>query len=105
MRPVPLIDKAIELKKVVNVLRAINHPLRKKMLHLLHEKQPINVTDIYVNLRIEQSVASQHLKILKQAKLVKAERKGTMILYKPNYDILLKLEKVIYEIVTEIVPD
>ncbi len=105
MPSLPLIDKNIELKIAVNLLRAVNHPLRKKMLHLLDEKQPIKVTDIYINLRIEQSVASQHLGILRRAKLVEIEKKGKAVLYKPNYDVLSKLEKIIYQIVTEIVSD
>jgi DNA-binding transcriptional ArsR family regulator len=84
------------------VFRAIDHPLRRKILKLLEEKEPIKVTDIYVNLRIEQSVASQHLKILRESKIVETERKGKSILYKPNYNNLTKLEKIVTEIVTEI---
>ena len=104
MPPLPLIDKEPEIKKVGKVFRAIDHPLRKKILKLLEEKQPTKVTDIYVNLRIEQSVASQHLKILREARIVETERRGKAILYKPHYDNLKKLEKIVSEIVTEIVP-
>ena len=102
MQPLPLIDKEPEMKKMGKVFRAINHPLRKKILKLLEEKQPIKVTDIYVNLRIEQSVASQHLKILRESKIVETERKGKSILYKPNYNNLTKLEKIVTETVAEI---
>ena len=94
MAPLPLIDKEPEIKKMRKVFRAIDHPLRKKILKLL-EKQPVKVTDIYVNLRIEQSVASQHLKILRESKIVETERKGKLILYKPNYNSLAKLEKIV----------
>jgi DNA-binding transcriptional ArsR family regulator len=103
MPPLPLIDNEPQIKKGGKVFRAIDHPLRKKILKLLEEKQPVKVTDIYVNLRIEQSVASQHLKILREAKIVETERKGKSILYKPNYNNLTKLEKIVSEIVTEIV--
>jgi len=103
MPPLPLIDKEPGIKKVGKVFRAIDHPLRKKILRLLEEKQPVKVTDVYVNLRIEQSVASQHLKILRESKIVETERKGKSILYKPNYNNLTKLEKIVFEIVTEIV--
>ena len=102
MPPLPLIDKEPEIKKMGKVFRAIDHPLRKKILKLLEEKEPIKVTDIYVNLRIEQSVASQHLKILRESKIVETERKGKSILYKPNYNNLTKLEKIVTETVTEI---
>jgi ArsR family transcriptional regulator, virulence genes transcriptional regulator len=103
MPPLPLIDNESEIKKVGKVFRAIDHPLRKKILKLLEEKQPVKVTDIYVNLRIEQSVASQHLKILRESKIVETEKRGKSILYKPNYNNLTKLEKIVSEIVAEIV--
>lgn len=105
MVPLHLIDNEPEIKKAEKVFHAIDHPLRKRILKLLHEKQQLRVTEIYVNLRIEQSVASFHLKILRQAKIVETERRGKSIIYKPNYDHLYKLEKIIYEINTEIVSD
>ena len=52
-------------------VRALNHPLRQKMLTLIKDNgNRMNVTDIYVKLRIEQSVASQHLAILRNQGLV-----------------------------------
>jgi len=105
MQTLLLLDNEPDIKKVGKVFRAIDHPLRKKILKLLEEKQPAKVTDIYVNLRIEQSVASQHLKILRECKIVETERKGRSILYKPNYNTLTKLEKIVSQIVTEIVSD
>jgi DNA-binding transcriptional ArsR family regulator len=74
------------IKKASKVLRAINHPLRQNLLTLIHESQTINVTDIYVKMRIEQSVASQHLAILRAAEAVKTKREGKQIYYTINYD-------------------
>lgn len=48
-------------KKVAAIVRAINHPLRAAILNLLIEQGPKVVTEIYVQLRLEQSVASQNL--------------------------------------------
>lgn len=100
-----LIDKESEIKKVEEVFHAILHPLRKRILQLLEEKQQVRVTDIYVCLRIEQSVASFHLRILRDTKLVVTERKGKSILYRPNYTNLIKLEKIVDEVITEIITD
>ena len=100
MEQLTLINKE-ELKKASNVFRAINHPLRKQILKLLHEKQQARVTEIYIALGIEQSVASQHLKILREANIVETRRKGKEILYKPNYDSLTKLEEIVSKIVVE----
>ena len=62
------------LKKAAMVLRAINHKLRQQILKLIDESGRMTVTEIYVKLRLEQSVASQHLAILRKAGFVKTER-------------------------------
>ncbi|CAA6829714.1 MAG: Transcriptional regulator [uncultured Aureispira sp.] len=77
-----------ELRKVVLILRAIGHDLRKKIVDLLRENETMNVTDIYVKLRIEQSVASQHLAILRKAGIVITKRNGKFIYYTLNNDRL-----------------
>lgn len=70
------------LNKAKMKVRALNHPLRQKMLALVKDnKNRMNVTDIYVKLRIEQSVASQHLAILRNQNLVSTEREGKTIWY------------------------
>ena len=56
------------------------------------------VTTIYVKLRIEQSVASQHLAVLRRAKLVNAEREGKKIFYQFNYNNLERLQKLAKEL-------
>lgn len=77
-----------ELRRVVLILRAISHDLRKKIVELLRENETMNVTDIYVKLRIEQSVASQHLAILRKAGIVLTQRRGKFIYYTLNNDRL-----------------
>jgi DNA-binding transcriptional ArsR family regulator len=74
----------VELRKAALVLRAVNHKLRQKMLDLLGENNHMTVTEIYVKLRLEQSVASQHLAILRSAGVVKTERNGKFIYYSVN---------------------
>ena len=75
-----------EVKKAQLILRAINNKLRIAIIELLVTKKQMNVTDIYVHLRIEQSVASQHLAILRKAGIVKTERLGKVISYSIDYD-------------------
>jgi DNA-binding transcriptional ArsR family regulator len=74
------------LEKASNVIRAALHPLRQKMLVLLKEngERPLRVTAIYKKLRIEQSVASAHLSILRDAGLVISKRHGREIFYIVN---------------------
>lgn len=74
----------LEVKKAAAILRAINHKLRQSIIKLLEEKSNLTVTEIYVKLRVEQSVASQHLAILRRAEIVKTTREGKNIHYNLN---------------------
>jgi DNA-binding transcriptional ArsR family regulator len=75
----------IRLKKAAFLFRAINHPLRQQFLQLLHKNERMAVTALYVKLRLEQSVASQHLAILRRAGFVNTQRDGKQVFYSVNY--------------------
>ena len=75
----------LHMKKSMLILRALNHKLRQQILKLLDEKRKVTVTEIYIELRLEQSVTSQHLAILRRAGLVSAFREGKFIYYAINY--------------------
>jgi DNA-binding transcriptional ArsR family regulator len=72
------------LGKAKQMVRAAMHPLRQTILALIKQHKSIRVTDIYKNLKIEQSVASQQLGILRRANLVNTKRQGKTILYSVN---------------------
>lgn len=72
------------LRRAVLTLRAVNHPLRKQIITLLEARKKMPVTEIYENLKLEQSVASQHLAILRRAEIVKTDRDGKFIYYSVN---------------------
>ena len=91
----------IKLKKAALILRAVNHPLRQKILRSIHQKQSVNVSDLYKTLRLEQSVASQHLGILRKAGFVATERDGRVIYYSVNYDRLKELNDLIEEMLQQ----
>lgn len=75
-----------DLKGASKVFRAINHPLRLSILQLIEENKSLNVTRIYIKLRIEQSVASQHLAILRDAQILNHSRDGKEIHYSINHE-------------------
>ena len=87
------------LKKAAMVLRAINHKLRQQVLKLIDENGKMTVTEIYVKLRLEQSVASQHLAILRKAGFVKTERDGKFIYYSVSSERLEELNKFVKDLV------
>ena len=71
--------------------------MRQQMLQVIHENQPITVTDIYTQLGIEQSIASIHLSVLRQAKFVHTERKGKQIFYSINYQRFEEVNKLLVQ--------
>ncbi len=87
-----------ELRKAVLVLRAVNHKLRQRIIDLLEEGERMTVTDIYIKLRLEQSVASQHLAILRRAGVVSTTRNGKYIYYSLDNDRLSQIARLVEEL-------
>ena len=89
----------ISLKKGAMILRALNHKLRQQIVKLIDEKKKITVTEIYIQLRLEQSVASQHLAILRRAGIVKTDRDGKFIYYSINTDRVTQIMKCVEDLI------
>ncbi|MFN8331157.1 MAG: metalloregulator ArsR/SmtB family transcription factor [Saprospiraceae bacterium] len=64
----------------------------------MEEQDKMTVTDIYIKLRLEQSVASQHLAILRRAGVVATERQGKFIYYSLDLDRLNQISKLVEEL-------
>ncbi len=75
--------------------KALAHPLRLKILEYIDSQGVINVNKIYHTLKIEQSVTSQHLSLLKTAGVVASEKEGKFVHYRINYDVLVKAERAV----------
>ncbi len=82
-------------KKNDAMLRALLHPLRQKFMVMMDKAKTksLNVSAFINKLDLEQSVASQHLAILRNANLVVVERVGREKLYSVNYGALTALNK------------
>lgn len=76
-------DRGLETSS--EILRALAHPLRISILQFIDQFETINVNKIYNTLKLEQSITSQHLKILRNADIVQTTRDGKFIHYKLNY--------------------
>jgi DNA-binding transcriptional ArsR family regulator len=87
------------VKKAAMVLRALNHKLRQQLLKLIEDEKKITVTEIYVKLRLEQSVASQHLAILRKAEIVSTERDGKFIYYTVNHKRIQEINAFVKDLV------
>jgi ArsR family transcriptional regulator, virulence genes transcriptional regulator len=82
----------------VLVLRAVNHKLRQQIIDLLEENEKMTVTDLYIKLRLEQSVASQHLAILRRAGVVATERNGKFIYYRVDKERINHISRLVEEL-------
>jgi len=66
---------------------------------MLEETPRLTVTEIYIKLRIEQSIASQHLAILRRSGVVISKRTGKFIYYSLNKERLVEIGNLIKELV------
>ena len=66
------------------IFRALNHKVRQEIIRMIDKKGEISVSEIFIDMRLEQSVASQHLAILRRAGLIIPERDGKFMKYKLN---------------------
>jgi ArsR family transcriptional regulator len=71
----------VNYEKVSEKFKALAHPVRLRMVAGLI-KDECNVAQIQKVLRLPQSTISQHLKILKNAGIIKGRREGTKTCYK-----------------------
>lgn len=87
------------VKKAALVLRALNHKLRQQIVKTIHENHRLTVTELYVKLRLEQSVASQHLAILRKTGIVNTQREGKFIFYTLNMSRIESINKFVKNLV------
>jgi len=74
-----------KLHESSEILRALAHPLRMRILEFIDRHKTINVNKIYNTMKLEQSITSQHLRILRTAGIVLTKRDGKFIHYSIDY--------------------
>ncbi len=79
-----------KLQYSCELMRALAHPLRLRILEFIDKNGGINVNKIYRALDIEQSVTSQHLKIMRMAGVLNSEKVGKFVTYDIDYKIINK---------------
>jgi ArsR family transcriptional regulator len=73
------------LDNSTDILRALAHPLRIKILSFIDQNDEINVNKIYNTLDLEQSITSQHLSVLRNADVVQTSKEGKFVQYSIDY--------------------
>ncbi len=89
-----------ELQEAVTILRAVTHPLRQEIIQFLETASSKRVTEIFIALRVEQSVASQQLGILRDAGIVTSKRAGKFVYYSLNEDRMQQILQLMTNLAT-----
>jgi ArsR family transcriptional regulator len=87
---------AIALNKTISGFHALAEPLRIQVLELLRERE-LCVCELCEYLGVAQPKLSFHLKILKEAELVRTRQEGRWIYYSLNLPQFVVLEQYLAE--------
>ncbi len=104
-----------DLETLTDIFKALADPTRLKLIKLLTGQSLVFCGDnghcggetfLCVNalahqLGVTQSAVSQHLRVLRQAKLVKGERRGNFMHYSINSEGLKQYRSIVMEILGE----
>jgi ArsR family transcriptional regulator, arsenate/arsenite/antimonite-responsive transcriptional repressor len=74
-----------------SVFKALADPNRRKILRLLRKNDMMNAGEIAEQFNISKPAISDHLRILRDANLIFAEKHGQFIQYQLNTSILEEL--------------
>ncbi|MGB1241626.1 MAG: ArsR/SmtB family transcription factor [Chitinophagales bacterium] len=91
-----------KLDSSTELLRAIAHPLRLSIIEFIDQNGVINVNKIYNTLNLEQSITSQHLRILRNADVVETRREGKYIYYTLNYSKISQVDGALSSYLTSV---
>ncbi len=83
------------LEETAVLFKALGDVTRMQIIYILASGEPekISVTGLAKAMCITQPAASQHLKILKNAKIVRARKEGNLVYYTFNRGAMLKHKK------------
>lgn len=83
-----------------DLLQSLAHPRRLEIIQLLRD-QELPVSDIHTMLDLPQANISQHLMILRDAKVVKTRRDGKQIYYSINNEKILLANDLLREVLID----
>jgi Predicted transcriptional regulators len=85
-----------DIQKITHLLSALGEPARLEIIQQLAQQEQMNVGDLASKFRLSRPTISHHLKILKDAGVVQAEKRGQETYYWVNRDaLILGLQQVV----------
>ncbi len=77
----------------MDLFDALAEPTRRNIIEMLARSGQLSATDISDKFNVSPPAISQHLKVLREAKLVDMEKRAQQRIYTINANTLLELEK------------
>ncbi len=77
----------------MDIFNALAEPTRREILLLLARRGQLSASDIYRKFDLTKPAVSQHLKVLRDSKLVRVEKKAQRRLYDLNPEKISEFEK------------
>lgn len=79
-------DDLLELDHVVDVFKALGHPLRLEIMRRMVAVPELACTELEHALPITKQTISYHIKMLHRARLITVRRDGRYFFYSPRFD-------------------
>jgi DNA-binding transcriptional ArsR family regulator len=81
----------------MDMFSALADPTRRTILEMLAQSGQLSATEIYDKFSVSPPAISQHLKVLRTAKLVDMHKNAQKRIYRINPDTLLEIEAWIHK--------
>ena len=94
----------LEDGRIAELSRALGHPARVQIVRMLAAQPECAGADIFSGVALAQSTISEHLRVLKEAGLVKSRSVGPRMVYCVNAGVLTELGSTVLRI-SSTVPD
>lgn len=76
----------------MDIFYALADPNRRRIMELLANEGPLTATEISSHFSVSPPAISQHLKVLREAKLVQMEKRAQQRIYQINRDAMRELQ-------------
>jgi DNA-binding transcriptional ArsR family regulator len=77
----------------IDIFSALADPTRRSILEMLADNDGFPASEIYNKFQVSPQAISQHLKILREANLVRVEKRAQQRIYRINTDAMLEFEE------------
>lgn len=86
----------------MDTFTALAEPTRRNILEMLAASGNLSATDIYRKFKSSPPAISQHLKVLREARLVRVEKRAQQRIYYINPEPMKELEKWVHRFAAQV---